>query len=143
MLMGKYEMGRTLGEGHFGKVKLARHSETGHAFAIKILDRHRILAMKINEQIKREISTLKLLKHPNVVRLHEVTQLPLPSEFVLVLSVSCCVPRRNVLNRGGGRRRGVGSLGNCVGGPLKLRVNFYPGSGGDIENSVRRPLFFL
>ncbi|KAG8099268.1 hypothetical protein GUJ93_ZPchr0013g36353 [Zizania palustris] len=71
--MGKYEMGRALGEGHFGKVKLARHADTGAAFAIKILDRQRILAMKIDEQIKREIATLKLLKHPNVVRLHEVS----------------------------------------------------------------------
>uniref|UniRef100_A0A0E0LNU5 non-specific serine/threonine protein kinase n=1 Tax=Oryza punctata TaxID=4537 RepID=A0A0E0LNU5_ORYPU len=73
MRMGKYEMGRALGEGHFGKVKLARHADTGAAFAIKILDRQRILAMKIDEQIKREIATLKLLKHPNVVRLHEVS----------------------------------------------------------------------
>nr|AGT16297.1 CBL-interacting serine/threonine-protein kinase [Saccharum hybrid cultivar R570] len=73
MRMGKYELGRTLGEGHFGKVKLARHADTGRTFAIKILDRQRILAMKINEQIKREIATLKLLKHPNVVRLYEVS----------------------------------------------------------------------
>ncbi|KAL6841757.1 hypothetical protein ACP4OV_028269 [Aristida adscensionis] len=73
MRMGKYEMGRTLGEGHFGKVKLARHAETGRAFAIKILDRHRVLAMKVDEQIKREIATLKLLRHPNVVRLYEVS----------------------------------------------------------------------
>lgn len=73
MRMGKYEMGRTLGEGHFGKVRLARHAESGRAFAIKILDRQRILAMKINEQIKTEIATLKLLKHPNVVRLYEVS----------------------------------------------------------------------
>jgi 5'-AMP-activated protein kinase catalytic alpha subunit len=51
MRMGKYEMGRTLGEGHFGKVRLARHAESGRAFAIKILDRQRILAMKINEQV--------------------------------------------------------------------------------------------
>uniref|UniRef100_A0A453AZ40 Protein kinase domain-containing protein n=1 Tax=Aegilops tauschii subsp. strangulata TaxID=200361 RepID=A0A453AZ40_AEGTS len=71
MRMGKYEMGRTLGEGHFGKVRLARHADTGRAFAIKILDRQRILAMKIDEQIKTEIATLKLLKHPNVVRLYE------------------------------------------------------------------------
>ncbi|KQK15021.1 hypothetical protein BRADI_1g20160v3 [Brachypodium distachyon] len=73
MRMGKYEMGRTLGEGHFGKVRLARHADDGRAFAIKILDRQRILAMKIHEQIKREIATLKLLKHPNVVRLYEVS----------------------------------------------------------------------
>ncbi|KAL5197120.1 hypothetical protein ABZP36_000632 [Zizania latifolia] len=73
MRMGKYEVGRALGEGHFGKVKLARHADTGAAFAIKILDRQRILAMKIDEQIKREIATLKLLKHPNVVRLHEIS----------------------------------------------------------------------
>ncbi|XP_008651114.1 CBL-interacting protein kinase 21 isoform X3 [Zea mays] len=71
--MGKYEMGRTLGEGHFGKVRLARDAGTGRSFAIKILDRQRILAMKIDEQIKREIATLKLLKHPNVVRLYEVS----------------------------------------------------------------------
>ncbi|KAI5002967.1 hypothetical protein ZWY2020_027617 [Hordeum vulgare] len=71
MRMGKYEMGRTLGEGHFGKVRLARHADTGRPFAIKILDRQHILAMKIDEQIKTEIATLKLLKHPNVVRLYE------------------------------------------------------------------------
>uniref|UniRef100_A0A453AZ24 Protein kinase domain-containing protein n=1 Tax=Aegilops tauschii subsp. strangulata TaxID=200361 RepID=A0A453AZ24_AEGTS len=51
---------------------MARHADTGRAFAIKILDRQRILAMKIDEQIKTEIATLKLLKHPNVVRLYEV-----------------------------------------------------------------------
>lgn len=54
--MGKYEMGRALGEGHFGKVKLAQHAETGRAFAIKILDRQRILAMKIDEQVRSIVS---------------------------------------------------------------------------------------
>ncbi|XP_039128612.1 CBL-interacting protein kinase 1 [Dioscorea cayenensis subsp. rotundata] len=70
--LGKYEIGRTLGEGNFGKVKYARHVDTGHPFAVKILDRRRILSLKIDDQIKREIGTLKLLRHPNVVRLHEV-----------------------------------------------------------------------
>ncbi|XP_010938917.1 CBL-interacting protein kinase 1 [Elaeis guineensis] len=72
MLLGKYEIGRTLGEGNFGKVKYARHVETGKAVAVKILDRKRIQSLKIDDQIKREIGTLKLLKHPNVVRLQEV-----------------------------------------------------------------------
>ncbi|KAJ3676010.1 hypothetical protein LUZ60_003422 [Juncus effusus] len=72
-LFGKYEIGRTLGEGNFGKVKYARDVSNGDSFAIKILDRKKILSLKIDDQIKREIETLKLLKHPNVVRLHEVS----------------------------------------------------------------------
>nr|CAB3472936.1 unnamed protein product [Digitaria exilis] len=71
-LLGRYEIGRTLGEGNFGKVKYARHIATGGHYAIKILDRSKILSLRIDDQIRREIGTLKLLKHPNVVRLHEV-----------------------------------------------------------------------
>ncbi|CAH9129593.1 unnamed protein product [Cuscuta epithymum] len=72
MRLGKYELGRTLGEGNFGKVKFARHLDSGQPFAVKILEKSRITDLQINDQIKREIGTLKLLKHPNVVRLHEV-----------------------------------------------------------------------
>ncbi|RVX21775.1 CBL-interacting serine/threonine-protein kinase 1 [Vitis vinifera] len=71
MQLGKYELGRTLGEGNFGKVKYAKDIESGQGFAVKILEKKRILDLKIADQIKREIATLKLLKHPNVVRLHE------------------------------------------------------------------------
>ncbi|CAA7405791.1 unnamed protein product [Spirodela intermedia] len=69
----KYELGRTLGEGNFGKVKYARHVDSGRDFAVKILDKKRVLDLKIDDQIRREVGTLKLLKHPNVVRLHEVS----------------------------------------------------------------------
>ncbi|XP_077240516.1 CBL-interacting protein kinase 1-like [Tasmannia lanceolata] len=72
MRLGKYELGRTLGEGNFGKVKYVKNLESGQGFAVKILEKKRILELKIDDQIKREIGTLKLLKHPNVVRLHEV-----------------------------------------------------------------------
>ncbi|GLU05178.1 hypothetical protein SLE2022_222910 [Rubroshorea leprosula] len=71
--LGKYEIGRTLlGEGNFGKVKLARHVDSGLQFAVKVFEKNKIVSPKINEQIIREIATLKLLKHPNVIRLHEV-----------------------------------------------------------------------
>ncbi|GAB4825641.1 CBL-interacting serine/threonine-protein kinase 1 [Ancistrocladus abbreviatus] len=72
MRLGKYELGKTLGEGNFGKVKLAINLQTGNPFAVKILEKDKILHLKISDQIKREIATLKLLKHPNIVRLHEV-----------------------------------------------------------------------
>ncbi|TVU21325.1 hypothetical protein EJB05_30953 [Eragrostis curvula] len=85
-LLGRYEIGRTLGEGNFGKVKYARHRATGGHFAIKILDRNKILSQHIDVQIRREIGTLKVLKHPNVVRLHEVaaskTKIYMVLEFV-------------------------------------------------------------
>ncbi|XP_059651182.1 CBL-interacting serine/threonine-protein kinase 9 isoform X2 [Cornus florida] len=70
--VGKYEIGKTLGEGSFAKVKFAKNIDTGDSFAIKIIDRDRVLRHKMVEQIKREIGTMKLIKHPNVVQLFEV-----------------------------------------------------------------------
>ncbi|XP_065860073.1 CBL-interacting serine/threonine-protein kinase 9 [Euphorbia lathyris] len=70
--VGKYELGRTLGEGSFAKVKFAKNVDTGEAFAIKIIDREEILRHKMVEQFKREISTMKLIKHPNVIKIYEV-----------------------------------------------------------------------
>lgn len=70
--LGKYELGKTLGHGNFGKVKLAINFETDQPFAVKVLDKTKIIDLNISDQFKREIRTLKLLKHPNIVRLHEV-----------------------------------------------------------------------
>ncbi|KAK4858333.1 hypothetical protein QYF36_014817 [Acer negundo] len=70
--VGKYELGRTLGEGSFAKVKFARNTGTGENVAIKILDKEKVLKHKMIGQIKREISTMKLIRHPNVIRMYEV-----------------------------------------------------------------------
>ncbi|KDP41522.1 hypothetical protein JCGZ_15929 [Jatropha curcas] len=70
--VGKYEVGRTIGEGTFAKVKFAQNTETGESVAMKVLDRSTIIKHKMVEQIKREISIMKLVRHPYVVRLHEV-----------------------------------------------------------------------
>ncbi|KAE8733105.1 CBL-interacting protein kinase 33 [Hibiscus syriacus] len=84
--VGKYEVGRTIGEGTFAKVKFARNSETGEPVALKILDKEKVLKHKMAEQIKREIATMKLIRHPNVVRLYEVigskTKIFIVLEFV-------------------------------------------------------------
>ncbi|XP_076902822.1 CBL-interacting serine/threonine-protein kinase 8-like isoform X2 [Bidens hawaiensis] len=70
--VGKYEVGRTIGEGTFAKVKFAQNTETGESVAMKLLDRATIIKHKMVDQIKREISIMKLVRHLNVVRLHEV-----------------------------------------------------------------------
>ncbi|CAN6482278.1 unnamed protein product [Victoria cruziana] len=72
--VGRYEIGRTIGEGTFAKVKFAQNTETGESVAMKILDRATILKHKMVDQIKREITIMKLVRHPYVVRLHEVRQ---------------------------------------------------------------------
>ncbi|KAF8391020.1 hypothetical protein HHK36_023320 [Tetracentron sinense] len=84
--VGKYELGRTLGEGTFAKVKFARNVEKGENVAIKILDKEKVLKHKMIGQIKREISTMKLIRHPNVIRMYEVmaskTKIYIVLEFV-------------------------------------------------------------
>lgn len=51
MRVGKYEIGKTLGEGSFGKVKFGRHVQTGHSVAIKIIDRDHVLRHKMVDQV--------------------------------------------------------------------------------------------
>ncbi|KAF5462029.1 hypothetical protein F2P56_018070 [Juglans regia] len=70
--IGKYVVGRTIGEGTFAKVKFAQNTETGASVAMKVIDRNTIIKRKMIDQLKREISIMKLVRHPYVVRLHEV-----------------------------------------------------------------------
>ena len=51
MRLGKYELGRTLGEGNFGKVKLARDIDSGQPFAVKILDKSKIIDLNNADQV--------------------------------------------------------------------------------------------
>ncbi|XP_073043263.1 CBL-interacting serine/threonine-protein kinase 24-like isoform X1 [Primulina eburnea] len=70
--VGKYELGRTIGSGTFAKVKFAQNMETNESVAIKIMAKSTILRHKMVDQIKREISVMKIVRHPCIVRLHEV-----------------------------------------------------------------------
>ncbi|CAL5195897.1 unnamed protein product [Lathyrus oleraceus] len=70
--VGKYQLGKTIGEGSFAKVKLAKNVENGDFVAIKILDRNHVLRHNMMDQLKREISAMKMINHPNVVKIFEV-----------------------------------------------------------------------
>ncbi|VAH85308.1 unnamed protein product [Triticum turgidum subsp. durum] len=76
-----YNLGRTLGIGSFGKLKLAEHKHklTGHKVAIKILNRRQMGIMEMEEKANREIKKLRLfidLIHPHIIRVYEVTGTP-------------------------------------------------------------------
>ena len=49
--VGKYEMGRTIGEGTFAKVKFARNTETGDTVAMKVMAKSTILKHRMVEQV--------------------------------------------------------------------------------------------
>ncbi|KAK4421151.1 CBL-interacting protein kinase [Sesamum alatum] len=72
ILMQKYEIGKLLGQGTFAKVHHARNLKTGESVAIKIIDKEKVMKVGLIDQIKREISVMRLVRHPNVVQLHEV-----------------------------------------------------------------------
>lgn len=70
--VGPYIVTSTLGQGTFGKVKLAQHQETGIEYAIKILDKSDIKANELTVNVRREIAIMKALNHNNIVNLREV-----------------------------------------------------------------------
>jgi serine/threonine protein kinase len=51
--VGRYELGKTIGEGSFAKVKIARDTRDGSTCAIKVLDRNHVLRHKMVEQVRR------------------------------------------------------------------------------------------
>ncbi|GAA0144960.1 hypothetical protein LIER_42833 [Lithospermum erythrorhizon] len=86
-LFGKYELGKLLGCGAFAKVYHARDLINGQSVAIKIINKSKIshnATLMCN--IKREISIMRGLNHPNIVKLFEVlaskSKIYLVMEFV-------------------------------------------------------------
>ena len=65
--IGHYTILKTLGEGTFGKVKLARHDLSEEKVAIKILEKERIQDVSDVERVQREIHILKMIRHPNLI----------------------------------------------------------------------------
>ncbi|CAK9148123.1 unnamed protein product [Ilex paraguariensis] len=72
ILLQRYELGRLLGQGTFAKVYYGRNLKTGQSVAVKIIDKEKVMRVGLIDQIKREISVMRLVKHPNVVQLYEV-----------------------------------------------------------------------
>ncbi|CAL5199366.1 unnamed protein product [Lathyrus oleraceus] len=70
--IGKYKLGRTIGEGTFSKVKLAFNGNNGEKVAVKVIDKNMVLKNNLKHKVQSEIRTMRLLHHPNIVRVQEV-----------------------------------------------------------------------
>ncbi|TNM93551.1 hypothetical protein fugu_001727 [Takifugu bimaculatus] len=84
--IGNYRLLKTIGKGNFAKVKLARHVLTGKGgsrlklkppfcfqVAVKIIDKTQLNSSSL-QKLFREVRIMKLLNHPNIVKLFEVIE---------------------------------------------------------------------
>jgi 5'-AMP-activated protein kinase catalytic alpha subunit len=83
-VVGNYEIGKTIGKGSFGKVKLARFLPTGDKVAVKIINRQMLTNNTgMDAKIAREIKILKLFSHQNICRLYDV--IATPTDILVVM----------------------------------------------------------
>ncbi|KAL6321805.1 hypothetical protein AAG906_035502 [Vitis piasezkii] len=66
-----------------GLDKKYKNLKTGTSFAIKIIDKEKILKVGMVDQIKREISVMRLVRHQNVVNIYEVMASKMKIYFVM------------------------------------------------------------
>ncbi|KAK9423561.1 hypothetical protein SUNI508_04042 [Seiridium unicorne] len=103
--IGPWQLGRTLGKGSAGRVRLARHHLTQEQVAVKILPKHGqhitqagslaaiddwdqrqpefVSEKRMPLSIEREVAILKLIDHPNIMKLYDIWENR--SEIYLVL----------------------------------------------------------
>ncbi|XP_057538688.1 CBL-interacting protein kinase 2-like [Amaranthus tricolor] len=72
VVMQRYEIERLLGQGKYAKVYYARDIETSQIVAIKVINKEKVLSNRFKDPIMREISVMRMLKHPNIIELYGV-----------------------------------------------------------------------
>ncbi|KAJ3322435.1 Serine/threonine-protein kinase par-1 [Blyttiomyces sp. JEL0837] len=83
LFLDRYRIEKILGEGSYGKVKLAMDLENNRKVALKVVDKSTIKRPEHVTRIKREVRILKLLNHPHIVKLYDVAE----TEREIVLSM--------------------------------------------------------
>ncbi|KZZ90034.1 carbon catabolite derepressing protein kinase [Ascosphaera apis ARSEF 7405] len=81
--LDQYKIVRSLGEGSFGKVKLAVHAASGREVALKIISRRKLLSRDMVGRVEREIQYLQLLRHPHIIKLYTV--IPTKKDIIMVM----------------------------------------------------------
>ncbi|KAJ8663056.1 hypothetical protein O0I10_001233 [Lichtheimia ornata] len=73
--VGEYILGKTIGRGASGRVKIGIHRHTGEQVAIKVISRSQLATSSTMARcVQRELAVLQLLHHPHLVDLRQVLQ---------------------------------------------------------------------
>lgn len=81
-----YSISKRLGEGAFATVYKVVHKTTGGLFAMKEINLRRIKSSHTKDMLMREIKLMKLLDHPNIIKIVEVFR----QANMLYLVMECC-----------------------------------------------------
>eukprot|EP00033_Pygsuia_biforma_P004475 GCRY01004908.1.p1 GENE.GCRY01004908.1~~GCRY01004908.1.p1 ORF type:complete len:718 (+),score=176.77 GCRY01004908.1:227-2380(+) len=80
---GRYAVLKTIGEGEFGKVKVARHIKSGCKVAVKFVKKKDVADEESIKGLYLEANIMKQLKHPNIIRLFDIIETP--EEIIMVM----------------------------------------------------------
>jgi serine/threonine protein kinase len=84
-IVGGYVVGKLLGRGAFGEVRVGEHQLTGERVALKFLRKNEILSIGAAERTINEIQCLTALRHQSIIRLQQ--HLESPQHVVLVFEL--------------------------------------------------------
>jgi len=91
MNVENYHMEKIIGQGSYAVVRLATDKNTNEKVAIKTYEKFKLNDVHKRKNVKREISILETLEHPNIIKLHKtietVTQIHLVMEFTGIQSL--------------------------------------------------------
>lgn len=67
-----FSLGRDLGKGKFGTVRIAQHKRTGLVFSLKIINKLMVKQDNIISQLIKETKIQSFLNHSHIVKLYSV-----------------------------------------------------------------------
>lgn len=69
-----YQVGKVIGEGAYATVRVALYRPLNRKIAIKIYEKNKIKENQRKKSIRREITILQMLNHPNIVKIYDVVE---------------------------------------------------------------------
>ncbi|XP_072537305.1 testis-specific serine/threonine-protein kinase 6-like [Salminus brasiliensis] len=91
-----YKLVGHLGEGKFGKVKLATSKRHPDQVAIKMMQRSRKMRLFSSTFLPRELAILRRVKHPHIVKVHEIFEMPGGQVYIVMEAVATDLHRKIV-----------------------------------------------
>ncbi|KAK8889659.1 hypothetical protein M9Y10_034412 [Tritrichomonas musculus] len=97
--INQYLIIRKLGEGSYSKVYLGQDQNTNEYYALKRIQLKSLSKVSTGiDQLQFEIETLRKLKHPNIISLHEVIHVPSEKAVYIVLEYANCGSLTSFIN---------------------------------------------